>query len=426
MASKEELVELAYEMPADIAVSLGYDKLTDLHNEWIRELVFGEDDITIQGHRGSYKTTCLIVSFALIIVFFPSLRTLFLRKTDTDVAEVMTAVASLLRKPFFKLLAAKLYGVELSLAKDTTSVVDTNLAGGVSGAAQLQGLGCGASLTGKHADRIFTDDIVNVKDRVSAAERERIKLIYQELQNIKNRGGRIVNTGTPWHKEDAFLLMPNIHKYDCYTTGLMSPEEIKHIQSVMTRSLFAANYELKHIADEDAMFADPRYFNDPQLIRNGIGHIDAAYGGSDGTAFTCCGKRDGCFYVYGRLWPETSVGKVLPEILAISKRLKIGTIYTEKNADKGYLRKEIIKLGHPSATYSEHTNKYIKIATYLKTEWANVQFLDCPEYPLDGNYINEVLDYNEFAAHDDAPDSLASIIRQFEKKTHIKGFKGGI
>lgn len=426
MASKEELIELVYDMPADVAVSLGYDKLTDLHNEWIQELVFGDDDVTIQGHRGSYKTTCLIVSFALIITLLPSLRTLFLRKTDSDVAEVMTAVANLLEKPFFRMLSAKLYGIDLQITKATTSTVDTNLAKGVSGASQLQGLGCGASLTGKHADRVFTDDIVNVKDRVSAAERERIKLIYQELQNIKNRGGRIVNTGTPWHKDDAFLLMPNITRYDCYSTGLMTEDEIKHVQSVMTRSLFAANYELKHIADEDAMFTDPQYFDNPELIRDGIGHIDAAYGGEDGTAFTCCCKRNNHFYVYGRLWPEKAVDSVLPEILSIAKRLKVGTIYTEKNADKGYLRKEIIKKGHPSATYTEHTNKYIKVATYLKSEWGNVHFLDCPEFPQDGYYINEVLDFNEFAAHDDAPDSLASIIRQLEKKAHIKGFREGI
>ena len=115
------------------------------------------------------------------------------------------------------------------MERSTQSEVSTNLRQGVSGASQLLGLGCGGSLTGKHADRIFTDDIINVKDRVSAAERNRIKLIYQELQNIRNRGGRIFNTGTPWHKDDAFQLMPNIVRYDCYSTGLITRDELAAI-----------------------------------------------------------------------------------------------------------------------------------------------------------------------------------------------------
>ena len=85
-------------------------------------------------------------------------------------------------------------------------------------------MGINGSITGKHFDRIFTDDIVNVQDRTSKAERDRTKIVYQELQNIRNRGGRIFNTGTPWHKEDCFSLMPNIERYDCYSTGLISKE----------------------------------------------------------------------------------------------------------------------------------------------------------------------------------------------------------
>lgn len=426
MLNDQKLLKLIRDCPIDIAYDLGYEKLTSLHNQWIHQMVFGKGDQTVQGHRGSFKTTCLIIAFAIILIVFPSHRTIFLRKTDTDVAEVMKASANILTNPYFKAIARTFYNEELVVVTATQSAVSTNLAQGVSGAAQLLGLGCGASLTGKHADRVFTDDIINVKDRVSAAERERIKLIYQELQNIKNRGGRIFNTGTPWHKDDAFQLMPNIERFDCYSTGLMTDEDIAHVKQSMTRSMFAANYELRHIADEDAMFGDPAYFNDPELIRDGIGHIDAAYGGEDGTAFTCCCKRDSRFYVYGRLWPSTPIDKVLPEILKLAKTLKIGTIYCEKNADKGYLRRDIIKLGHPAASYSESMNKYIKVATYLKDNWNAVEFLDCEKYPLDAEYVNQVLDYNENAAHDDAPDSLASIIRQCSNQPGMAFFKDSL
>ena len=92
----------------------------------------------------------------------------------------------------------------------------------------------GTSITGKHFDRIFTDDIINVQDRISRAERERIKIVYQELQNIRNRGGRIFNTLTPWHKDDASSLMPSPKIFDCYSTGLMTAEQIQQKKDSMS------------------------------------------------------------------------------------------------------------------------------------------------------------------------------------------------
>ena len=348
MPTRAELIDLVYDCPAEIAVKLGYDKLTKLHNDWIREMVFGTEDETIQAHRGSFKTTCLHISFAFILVLFPGERVIFMRKTDDDVAEVMTATANVLSSGWFRALVRMLYGTELVLTRATQSAVSTNLKQGVSGAPQLLGLGCGASLTGKHADKVFTDDIINLKDRVSAAERERIKLIYQELQNIRNRGGRIFNTGTPWHKDDAFQLMPNIRRWSCFETGLMTREEIERIRERMTPSLFAANYELKHIADEDAMFTNAQFFGDPAMLHDGIGHIDASYGGEDYTAFTCIMERDGIWYAHIRMWHK-HVDDCLGEILKECKALRIGSIFCETNADKGYLRKSIIKRGTRAA-----------------------------------------------------------------------------
>lgn len=423
---RQEIIEFVYRHPTDIARAVGYDKLTELHDEWIRSMAFGDDDETLQAHRGSYKTTCIGISFALIIVLYPEQRIIFMRKTDADVAEVLAATASILESDWFKSIARDLYGTDLVVTKATQSEVSTNLKQGVSGASQLVGLGCGGSLTGKHADRIFTDDIINVRDRVSAAERNRIKLIYQELQNIRNRGGRIFNTGTPWHKDDAFTLMPNIVRYDCYSTGLISRDELATIEKSMSVSLFAANYKLKHIADEEAMFKEPRYFADPKELHDGIGHIDAAYGGADGTAFTCLARKGDEWRAYIRLWPERHVDECLPEILRLCKALRIGTIWCERNADKGYLRKKIIGMGHPCRGYTEDTNKFIKVSTYLKTEWANLRLLDCDAYPLDAEALNQVLDYNENAAHDDMPDSLASALRCFGNQPGVKLFREGV
>ena len=254
----------------------------------------------------------------------------------------------------------------------------------------------------------MTDDIVNLKDRISRAERERTKTQYMELQNIKNRSGRFINTGTPWHKEDAISIMPNVKRYDCYSTGLITRAKLEELRQSMSDSLFAANYELKHIADKDAMFKEPKFTADESLIYDGICHIDASYGGDDGTAFTIIKERpDGSYIGFGKRW-DRHVDECLSEIEIYRKRYRGGTVFCEDNADKGYLKKELFGLGIPAGGYHESTNKFVKISTYLKKVWKQITWLE----DTDPEYINEILDYSEFAEHDDSPDSAASLLRQ--------------
>lgn len=408
---QKDTIDLLTNDPVVIGRAIGFKDLTDLHNEWLKEWLYGYGDTTTQAHRGSYKTSDLAVFLALATLVYRGKNIIFLRKTDSDVAEVIRTVARIIRSGAYQKLAKTLYGITPIVLKETASEIHTNLYNGISGASQILGIGLGGSLTGKHADIVVTDDIVNIKDRVSRAERERTKLMYMELQNIKNRDGRIINTGTPWHKDDAFSLMPNIKKYSCYDTGLMSADEIKHLRNSMSASLWACNYELKHIADENALFTDAQFTDKVEAIYNGICHIDASYGGEDSTAFTVIHEQDGILYVYGKKYTK-HVDDCLNDILALKAKYRAGTTWTERNADKGYLDKTLKARGDISSTYHEKMNKHIKISTYLKENWGKVLFLDA----TDPEYIAEILDYNEHAQHDDCPDSLASAIRQLGKK----------
>jgi hypothetical protein len=353
-----------------------------------------------------------------MIVVYPKITMIFLRKSDDDVKEIITQVAKLLKQDIFQNLSLALWGKPCILVKESSFEVDTNLKKGTKGSSQLIGIGSKSSLTGKHADLIITDDIINMDDRISKAHRERTKMVYQELQNIKNRGGRFINTGTPWHKDDAFTLMPNIMSYDCYSTGLIVDKELQTIRSKMTSSLFAANYELKHIADKDAMFSNCMIDDGTKTenIHNGVCHIDASYGGGDGTAFTILKEHaDGNIYVYGKL-KQMHVDDCLEGFEALREHFKAGTLYNETNGDKGYLNK---KIKNPKKPYHESMNKYIKISTHLKCEWDRIIFIQ----GTDTEYINQILDYTENATNDDAPDSLASLIRETVSKKSTWGFK---
>ena len=207
--TREQTIKLLGDNPVRYAKMLGFTKLTDLHNEWIKEMVRGKEDETLMSHRSSYKTTCVSVALAIIIMALPNKRTLFLRKTDSDIKEVVKQVQKILIDPHTLYIVQCLYNVNLKLTVQSATEISTNLTTDIKGTNQLVGMGIGSSLTGKHFDRIFTDDIINVTDRISKAERDKTKLVYQELQNIKNRDGRIFNTLTPWHKDSAESLMPN-------------------------------------------------------------------------------------------------------------------------------------------------------------------------------------------------------------------------
>ena len=414
--TRQQAVNFLLKSPYKLGHLLGFTKLTELHNEWIVDMIKGKEDETLQSHRGSFKTTCVSIALAIICVLLPNCRILFMRKTDTDVKEIIAQVQKILESQQMKYFVQCIYDVELKLTTRTATEVATNLTTDTKGTAQLVGKGIGGSLTGKHFDKIFTDDIVNLEDRISRAERDKTKSIYQELQNIKNRGGRIYNTGTAWHKDDAFVLMPNPKKYDCYSTGLIDEIELAEIKDKMAPSLFSANYELKHIASEDVIFADAQTGAERYLAEQGDCHVDAAYGGEDYTAFTICKKSNGKYYVFGKLW-QKHVDFCKDEIKNYVADFNTGKLMCETNGDKGYLAKEFKRMGLRSIPYHEDTNKYIKIVTYLKAEWRNVIFVE----GTDAEYIEQVLDYNENAEHDDAPDSLASMIRKLWKKGNSGG-----
>lgn len=413
--------------PVALGHALGFKLLRqDPHGIWLDWMINGTDDGTLQAHRGSYKTSCLEIAIPLLMIRYPDRNIIFLRKTDTDVSEVITAVAKVLRHPVFRQIFKALTGADLQIVKANSTEITTNIYDAAKGSVQLLGIGIGGSLTGKHADLVITDDIVNPKDRKSRAERDQTKAIYQELQNIRNPGGRIFNTGTPWHKDDAFTLMPPPQKWDCYSTGILSEEKIAQLRKDMSPSLFAANYELVHIAAEEALFKTAPKFITPELareilgddakpedlLRDGIAHIDAAYGGEDGTAFTCARRRGGRIFAYGRRW-HAHVDTVLRECIGEASHLMCGPIHCEKNGDKGYLAKEIATYGTPAYPYTEKENKYVKIATYLRKWWGDIYWLP----GTDTEYLNEILDYTEDAEHDDSPDSAASVCRILDRQS---------
>ena len=404
--AKEKKVKVGH-----LSYSQTITKIDD--GEFVGITIEGDGMFLMDNFLVVHNTTCLSIAIALLMIIKPSKTIMFIRKTDDDIKEIIRQVAKLLKSETLRYLCLKIHGCELKLVEENSTQLTTNLMIENKGTSQLFGTGIKASLTGKHYDIVITDDIVNTKDRTSKAEREETKRQYQELQNIKNVGGRILNCGTKWHKDDCIEQMPNIVIYDCYSTGLLSGEEIALLRDKMTSSLFSANYELKHIASEDILWTNPRYIKDNDIIDEsfvcgGYCHIDASYGGEDKSAMTIAKKVGNDIYILG-FTREKHIDDCIDEFISYQKLYKTYPFDTEKNADKGYLAKEIRRLGgNANIPYHEDMNKYVKCSTFIKRAWGNLIFLE----NCDKNYISEILEYNEFSEHDDEADSLASILRR--------------
>lgn len=93
----------------------------ELHGMWIRMMVLGEKDMTLQAHRGSYKTTCLGVAIAILMMLQPQKNIIFLRKTDADVVEVIKSVDRILCHEVTKSIFKKITGKDLLLTKEATT-----------------------------------------------------------------------------------------------------------------------------------------------------------------------------------------------------------------------------------------------------------------------------------------------------------------
>ena len=140
--TREQAVNFLLTSPYKLGHMLGCTKLTDLHNAWILDMLKGEGDRTLQAHRASYKTTCVSIALALIIILLPNKRTLFLRKTDSDIKEIIKQVQKILKDPHTQYFVQCIYGVNLKLTVESATEINTNLTTDIRGTSQLVDIGC--------------------------------------------------------------------------------------------------------------------------------------------------------------------------------------------------------------------------------------------------------------------------------------------
>ena len=72
LSPKDSVMVKILQTPEKIGWQVGFKDLTaELHGKWIRQMVLGQEDYTLQAHRGSYKSSCLVVAISLLLVLQP-------------------------------------------------------------------------------------------------------------------------------------------------------------------------------------------------------------------------------------------------------------------------------------------------------------------------------------------------------------------
>lgn len=410
-------VETILAHPHLIGWLAGHTKLREIHSAWIHYIWDTKKANALMAHRGSYKSTAIVCDGALYYLLLnPNARIAIVRKTYADAADAVATIAKSFENPKIRELFKAVNGSYPEFTKRKEGVITMSFKETITPEGSVNAFGLNSPFTGRHFDFILCDDISTIKDRLSKAEREFTKTIWMELStNIIDRGKPCCYVGTPWAKEGVESIIPKPKKFSINDCDLISPEELADIRSKTTPSLFAANYELEFVADDDALFKDPQFGEwETKKINRVVAHVDAAYGGDDYVALTIGAERhDGMIQMVGFTY-AMAISEAMPFIADTLRKYKAKKVYVEKQSDRGWtasmLRKEFFSVEE----YDENVKKEHKIATYLFEVWPRIIWAR----ESDDEYMEQIVDWTALTkGHDDAPDSASCLCRaRFSKK----------
>lgn len=408
-----EDIQTLYDYPHILGWICGKPDLSEVHSEWIWYLwdPLVTDHRALRAHRGSYKTTALGVIAPIWWWLFhdPDSRIFIIQKDFTKAANIVETVHAIMQTPEVMSLFEYVHGIVPKAKIKRKELISYNFKRNFTPEGSINAFGLDGGLVGKHGDKLYCDDFTTIKDRLSAAEREWTKQILMDIMtNIVDPGKSVALSGTPWHRDDAWTICPTPRDYSVYDLDILTPEEIEKKRRTTTSSLWAANYELKFISDDSALFREPVR---EEWRQKGIdpprAHLDAAFDGDHYCALTIMARRmDGKLQARG--W--TYAGNVKTwkhEVSMLCKRFGVKKLYIEDNPDKGYTADDLRSEGLPVQTYTETMNKDIKISTFLLEAWPDIVW----DPGTDDEYLNQIIDYRERQEPNDAPDSAASLVR---------------
>ena len=416
MTQDEDWIKAIRWEPHRLGWMMGKTKLRPMHSKWVHHIWHPTESRALQAHRGSYKSTGIVeVGVPWWLLFHPDSRIAIVRKTKTDAIQAISVFRQCFRLPEVRELFRIAHGYYPEAVTEQADHLVFNFKKTMTREGNVDGYGVDSALTGKHYDLIICDDIVGREDRYSAAARVATCRFLEELRtNIIDPGKPVHHIGTPWHRDDAWGTPkregdpwngPQPLIYTCYDTGILTPAQIEEKKKITTPSLFAANYLLKHQADDSTLFSNPQMIERWEYGVYSTVHaqIDAAFGGDHTSGLSIFQKLpNGDIQTYGECFDGHISGHYL-SILERFRRFRVQKLYIEENADKGFTGRDISRMCqgagipvelHP---YHERQNKGAKISTILKYNWDHLRFTN----DTNEKYLSQITEWIEGQEPDD-------------------------
>lgn len=258
------------------------------------------------------------------------------------------------------------------------------------------------SLRGRHPDEIIMDDPVT-EDDTSEATRTLIEKKYNELFKLC---------------KNLFIIGQPAHKYDLYAKlrGLIKTMEVPHgtipqldhdleaqrLAGVDEASI-SASYHLKILAEGATPFDNIKYV-DYFPSQSSVAFIDPASEGTDSTALSIITKQMEGIFVVGFKWRK-AWNHCLDDIAPLLQKYQVGKLCFETNS-LGEQPLDILRQVFGTTGVvgrKSHTNKHARIMA--AGAYAHMIHLSKESMK---SYLDEVVQYEYGAKHDDAPDSMAT------------------
>ena len=406
------------EHPEALGEVLGYQDLTPVHGQWIK--LFWEEkhseDLLLMAYRHSYKTTAVVVVGILwYLLFNPDKRILVVKKSSKSAIALLSTIRQNYRLSRTVSLYEEANDEKFFLKEDKETRVTLSCAKKIVPEASVEVVSMGTKgVTGRHYDRIHLDDIVDENDQVSANEREKTKLFFYNLKSVIKPGKVITLTGTPWHKDDLYSKIKNVRKYKLGFPGLPEIDSQKqdHLKSILPPKRFAQQYLLIFLTDKEDYFSKVKKTNYWNKFAETYGHLDCAYGGADTNALSLIQRWPSTNFMGASRWVvmgyvfEGHISDNYHRVGQIIKNYNVKKIFLETNADQGFVARDLEEMGFVCHPYREKMQKHRKIVSILYRYFSKIFFSN----KTTKSYLDQIIEYNEAARRDDAPDSLASLL----------------
>jgi hypothetical protein len=173
---------------------------------------------SLQGHRGSYKSTAITTIGCLVrLLFLPDERIAIVRKDFTKASKVLKTISSIMKLREVKELFKIAHGFYPTTIIDRENTIIFNFKTTVTPEGNINAFGVHQDMTGSHYDLIICDDFITLEDKIYKTEREKTKTHLEEItNNILDPEKNIIYIGTVWHKQDAWSICPKPLVFDCY------------------------------------------------------------------------------------------------------------------------------------------------------------------------------------------------------------------